>query len=306
MSMLAVVPIAINNTNLDSSTISEPDTSETVWTAGSYSVGDERISTTTHFVYRSLVNSNTLNPESDTYDKLAVGGIGNNWAIISYTNKYRMFDNVIGSQSTGDDVVVEVTPSALFNSVAGLNVTGATAVNIAVDDPTDGEVYNHDVSMIDNSAIVDYYEYYFYPIVNLTEFSFFNLPPYPNATMTVTFTGTGVGIGELLTGSQINIGTLQRGASWEPMFFGRRERDEFGNFIIDDRGSADIFSYPVKIMKSRASYVRQQLKSLGNTPTLFADPEVDGTLSYGYYESINLNFATPSLYDMTLNVQGLI
>lgn len=299
--MILVNPIKPTDATLTASTIAEPDTGESVWVSGTtYNTGDEVISTATHRVYRSAIDSNTGNdPTTDD---------GTKWVNIRATNKWRMFDKIIGSQSTGDNVSVTLEPGILFNAVSVLNVTGAESINVTMNDPIDGEVYNKDAVLANNDGIVDYYEYFFNPLVVITEFAFFDLPPYPNATITITATGTGVGLGEVLVGRQINIGTTQFGTSWKPTQFGLRERDEFGNFNVNIIATTDIMDYNVKVLKGDFGYVRSVLSQLGSEPTLWAATAAgdDGTLVYGYYDNININFASPTLYDATISVQGLV
>lgn len=300
--MIIVKPIQITDAILDSSSIAEPDSGfgEAVWLVGTtYNTGDEVILASTHRIYRSAIDSNTGNdPATDD---------GTKWVDIQATNRWRMFDGQIGAQSTGDDVTITLTPGQLFNAVAGLNITDAESINVTVTDPVEGVVYDRDIEMIDNSAVVDYYEYFFSPIISIREFALFDLPPYPSADLTITMVGTGIGVGEILTGQQINVGTTQYGTSWKPSQFGLRERDEFGNFIVQIYATTDIMDFSVKIPKGRYPYVRQQLSSLGDEPTLWAGTLAgnDGTIVYGYYDSININFSSPSLYDATISVQGL-
>lgn len=297
--MILVNPISINDARLSASSIAEPDTGETVWTAGSYSTGDEVISTATHRVYRSAIDNNTANPETDD---------GTKWVDIRATNRWRMFDKTIGSQSTGDAVTIVLEPGILFNSIAGLNITGAESINVKIIDENDGEVYNKDIVMVDNGAVSDYYQYFFEPLIAINEFALFDLPPYPNAVVEITMTGTGIGVGEIITGRQVVIGVTQYGTSWKPSQFGLRERDDFGSYKVNIIATTDIMDYNVKVLKSDFSYVRSVLTSLGSEPTLWASTngENDNNLVYGYYDNININFASPSLYDATISVQGLV
>lgn len=299
--MILVNPIKPTDATLTASTIAEPSTGETVWASGTtYNTGDEVIGTTTHRVYRSAIDSNTGNdPTNDD---------GTKWVEIRATNRWRMFDKVIGSQSTGDDVTISLLPGKLYNAIAGINITNADSINVTMTDPTDGVVYNRDVSMVDNDAVTDWYAYFFSPIININQFALFDLPPYPSASLEITITGTDVGVGEIVFGEQVTIGTTQYGSGWQPSQFGVRERDEFGNFNINIIATTDIMNYNVKIDKNKFAYVRSVLTALGSEPSVFAataGSDTDAVLAYGYYDNININFSSPSLYDATISVQGL-
>lgn len=303
--MIVTKPIEITDAMLTSN-IPEPDTGEVVWVAGTYSTGDEVISLSTHRKYKSAVDSNTVDPDSETYDDK---GIGANWVIIGSSNRFAMFDGVIGRQSTQDNqIVIEINTVAPLDSVSVFNVYG-TLAEITLTDPVAGVVYNQSVDLRDNTAVVDYYEYFYEPIIEVTEFALNDLPIYPAAIMKIDITAIGlVSVGELAIGKQFFIGDTQRGTAWNPSSNSRRERDEFGNFYILKRRSSDYLDYKIQIDRARLPLIKRTLSALIDEPCVWfgTDDVSDGTFVYGYYKDLRLIWNGPTRDDMSLTVEGLI
>lgn len=301
--MIVVRPISVTDARLTSTTIPEPDTGEAEWSAGTYNTGDEVIKSSTHRKYRVVADpSTTTEPGTDAG--------ADDWADIGPTNAWAMFDDINGTQSTGSSPLeVVIDPGELFNSIAGFNINGASEINVTVDDPTAGEVYNETIQMRDNSAVNGWYDYFFEPIIEQTRFILTDIPAYPQAMFTVTATGGGdIDFGTLLFGRQTEIGVTLYGTSWQGLDFSRKERDEFGNFVITPRRTADLLDYDCYVDKPLFGYVKNQLKSLTTTPTLWIGDESDindGTAVYGYYRDAQINISSPQVIDMTIQVEGL-
>lgn len=310
MSMTVVKPVTVTASNM-TNTIPEPDASvgEIEWAAGTYTLGTQRIKSSTHKLYQVVADpSTTDDPE------VGVNKTPQTWIEVSGTNKYRMFDAIIGTQSTDaspGSISVDITPGRITNAVAAFNIS-AQSVNVTVTDPTAGEVYNTDVSLRDNSAVVDYYEYFFEPIVEKSEFVLTDLPAYPSATVTVTATSTGdVAIGELTVGQQIAIGEMQKDSGVNLLNFNTLERDSFGNFKrTTGRRTADRFNYVLKIPQSKYTYVKDQMRELSDVAAVWigTPDEGDGTTVYGYYRDLDISLDAPqgSIYSANFQVEGLI
>lgn len=304
--MIVVPKTEVTDSNLTSS-IPEPDASvgEVEWTAGTYTIGQQVIKSSTHKLYQVVAASTTDDPED------GVLASPQTWVEVSATNKYRMFDNVIGTQATNalGSIVAEVTPNAIFNSVSAFNIA-AQSVNVTVTDPVAGVVYDKDVSLRNNDAVVDYYEYFFEPIIERRQFSLYDLPAYPNASVELTFTSTDdVAVGDVVIGKQINLGVAQYGSSTNLLNFNTLERDDFGNFVrTTGRKTADRFDYDVKINSAKFLYVRNVLRDLNGIAAVWSGrtTENDDTIVFGYYRDIQINFESPSIYGASIQVEGLI
>lgn len=267
-----------------------------------YQIGDEVISISTHKKYLCA------SPTTDD-PLIGVNSTPPTWVESGTSNKYAMFDGVIGTQSkSADEIVVTIDFNGMaVNAIAGFNIQ-CDSINITVNDPNDGEVYNYDVDMNDYSGIADFYEYFFSPIAKRENFALFDLPAYPNATLTATFTATGgtAAVGELAVGNQVALGEAIMGTSVGLKSYSRREEDEFGNIVIDKRANVDITDYSVAILATNVGYVKRQLKALTDVPCVWAGNGDDETfLNYGYYDNLSIAYTNKSVSFTTLSVQGL-
>ena len=301
--MRVIPPVTVTDSILTSSTIAEPSAGETVWAAYTSTIGDQRIVLATHRVYEAVA-ATTDDPVTGAAKSVPT------WVDIGPTNKYAMFDTVVGTQSNATaPLEVELTPAQIINTIAGFNIDGAITVQVVVNSIAEGEVYNTTIEMLDNTAVVDFYEYFFSPIINVTEFLLTDLPAYSDQTITVTIDGDAdIDAGVLVMGRQTIIGTALYGTNWQALDYSRKERDEFGNFIIVSRSTADRFEYDVAIEKRLFGYTKGLLKGLSTTPCVWAgtDDTGDGTVVYGYYVDTSINLSSPSIIDATITVEGLI
>ena len=304
--MIVVKPINISAGKLTDSSIPEPDTGETVWTAGLSLLGDVRISTLTHRKYQC-----TADPSTTDDPIIGVNKKPPTWVDAGATNRYSMFDDENGSQSfhTGD-LDIEITPNELYNAIAGFNITGATNVSVVMTDPADGEVYNKQLSMIDNTMINDFYAYFFEPLVLIDRFVLLDLPPYQDAVLDVNFeTGGAVGVGTIAVGAQRDLGVTQYGTGWQALDFSIKDRDEFGRYKINKRRVSDLMDYDCYLPTSRFGFVKSTLKQLTTTPCVWVgngDDAQDGTAVFGYYRDSQINISNYVTTDMTLSIEGLI
>ena len=306
--MQVIVPITVNDAALTSSTIPEPDLArgEIEWVAGAYNTGDERIKSSTHILYRVVATPSTS-------DDPEVGVLSDppTWSEISYTNRYAMFDNKNSTQSIAAlNLGVTITPSKLVNSVAGFNITGAESINVTVNDGV-SDIYSRDISMIDNSARINAYEYFFSPLITIDKFVLTDLPPVFNSGITITSsTAAGdIGFGNLVLGQVTNLGVTLYGTGVQGLDFSVRESDGFGGFNIVKRGTADLMDYDCVVQKTNFSYVKNQLKSLSQVPTVWVGNALDvndGTTVFGYYNDYKIDISSPSVIDMSIQVQELI
>lgn len=301
--MIVIDPIKVVSGNLVSN-IPEPDAGEVEWVSGTYNQGDEVIKSSTHRKYRATTTT-TEDPEVGVLQDPPT------WVDISPTNKFAMFDGVISTQSSSSDTIeVEITPGSLANGLAAFNLD-ASSVDIEVSTLSDGVVYSRTIDLRDNSAVTDYYQYFFTPIITKFEFALFDLPLFPSATTKVTFNkaGSDVFVGELVLGRQFEIGVAEYGTSLQLLDFSVRERDEFGNFIVNRRRTSKLVDFDGYCMTSAVNNTFKQLSRLSTIPCVWSgnpEEEDDPTLIYGYYKDMTINISGPSTSDVTIQVEGLV
>lgn len=208
--MRMIQPLLMTDTEFTSSNIPEDD--ETEWSdSTSYTAGDKAMIATQyegvdyHMVYECVTaNTNKFPPDYLTGDPIY-------WKQLYRTNRWRMWDDKSRSVSSkASPIVVRVTPGLLFNSTALLNLK-ADALNVRVNDPTAGDVYDEDIEMIDLAGIDDFYEWFFSPLKWRTDVALLDLPAYPDAYIEITVENTGVNVevGEWVIGNLKVLGSAE-------------------------------------------------------------------------------------------------
>lgn len=303
--MRVVRPIEITDAKFTSSLIPEPDVSvgEIEWAAGTFNTGDRRIKSSTHRVYEVTASPSTA-------DDPEVGVLADppSWVNVAPTNKWALFDNLNSTKSSiSTQLIVEVTPASIVNSVAGFSIDGAGAINVIMDDPSAGEVYNTDIDLVDNSEVSDWYQYYFAPIIRASQFVLLDLPAYPSATIKVTIDGGDIKVGSLIMGGVINLGIANYGTSVQLLDFSKKERDQFGNIIVTPGRTSKLVDYDVTIPRNKVNYVFNQVSQLTTIPSVWVgdDGTDDPTLTFGYYRDMQINISAPTITDASIQIEGL-
>lgn len=270
---------------------------------GLYKEGDRAILAAKHLNYQSVSNNND-SPDAGVLLPVPT------WVKVGPTNKYAMFDFTISSETDSlSPLVVDITAGTYATAVAGFNINGAETINVTVVSAFAGEVYNRDIEMNDNSAIIDAWTYYFEPIVKRDRFVLLDLPPYIDATVTVTFTGSDITIGALVVGPQVKIGVANYNTEIQLLDFSTQARNQFGDFEIVKRSTADLVKFDVSIQKNNVSYVKRQFQELSQVPAVWVGEsgnDDDPTAVFGYYEKFVNNISSPSITKSTITIQGLV
>jgi len=300
--MKIIRPVTVTDSVLVSSNLTEND--YPVWSnSTTYAVGDRVILTSTHRIYESVIVSN-LNNDPSLNDLTK-------WINLGATNKWKAFDGVLADQATNTtSITYSLIPDSLVNALALFNVSAET-LNVTITDTVDGEVYNEDYSLTDNSLIEDWFSYFFEPIVKRSEIILLDLPSYTTATIEITLSGVAgdtVNVGEIVFGNQKTLGFTLYNTVVGIQDYSRKNVDDFGNATITKRRFAQTVDYDVKVNTNSVRDVQKTLAEYRATPIVFTgtDGGAYGDLVYGYYRSFAINISTPSLSDATIEVEGLV
>jgi hypothetical protein len=301
--MKVIKPITVTDAILASSTIPEPDTGETAWTAGTYTLGTRRILTSTHKIYEVVADPSTSDNPLD-----GIAATPATWIEVQPTNRWAMFDNVNSTVSTSDNLTVSLTPGKVAAGLAAFGVS-AESVNITCVSASAGEVYNRNIGMLNNDAVSDWYTYFFEPIISIDQFILTDIPAYSDLTTTITLSGTNNKIGTLVVGNVIDLGVALYGTNWQGLDFSKKERDQFGNVVLSQGRTADRLDYNIHTDKGRFGYVKQQLRLLTGVPSVWIGNPYDvndGTAVFGYYVDNQINISNPSKLDVSITVESFI
>jgi len=279
-----------------------PEDEYPLWVSGtSYTALDKVIYN--HKIYERIVTgAGTTPPDLDQV----------NWLDKGYTNRFRMFDNIISSVSSRvGGIEFTLTPNQVVNGIALLNVN-ASLVRVVMTDPVFGVIYDKTKELRSSSEVIDYYSYFFAPLVNLGDLNtaiFLDLPNSPTSTITVYVTsGTGlVEVGEVVYGLQSVVGRTNYGTSIGIKSYSRKEVDEFGTVTVVKRKNSKYADYDVDIDNINLAQVQRLFADIDSVPCVFiGNPEMEELIVYGFYSDFKATISFPTVSKCTLRVEGLV
>ena len=212
----------------------------------------------------------------------------------------------LGTDSTTTFVVPNDAPDDLqyYCTSHGINMGNDITIE------GDGEVYNQDFSLLDNSEIVDLFTYFFAEQGVKTEALFTGIPPYLDSSVEVTITadsGENAKVGQIVFGFLSNFGLTTYGTSVGIEDYSRKETDAFGNFIITERAFAKLVDYDVRLETGKARTVQNTLANFRSTPLVYigSEDEALATIVYGFYRRFDINLEGPAYSFAAIEVEGL-
>lgn len=293
--MKILTPITIADSNFVSSTV--PETDHAAWSSGStYALGDKVILVSTHRIYESVQAGNTNhNPATDD---------GTWWLDIAPTNRWAMFDRVVGTvTSVGiGPIVVAIEPDERINMLAMLNMVAESVRVQVVFDAV--ELYDQTFNMEDRRLTMGLWEYFFEPLDAQTSLVVDELPPVGEITITID----GTACGTLLVGREFFIGETLRAPQISITDYSRKEFDEFGNITIIERTYAKRYEVDVIVQSNRVDGIAKKLAEVRATPTLYIGDDrniYESLLAYGIYRDFDITIAYPSYSDCRLTIESL-
>ena len=298
--MRVIKSVVTTDAILTSSNI--PEDEYPAWVSGtSYTALDKVIYE--HKIYERIVTgTGTTPPDLDQV----------NWLDSGYTNRYRMFDNIISSVSsrTGG-IEFTLTPNQVINGITLLNVNAST-VRVVMNDPIEGVVYDRTKELRSSSNVIDYYSYFFAPLINLGDLDtaiFLDLPNKPTATITV-YVSSGVGlveVGEVVYGVQSIVGRTNYGTAIGITSYSRKDTDEFGKVTVIKRKNSKYADYDIDIDNTNLAFVQRLFQDIDSVPCVFiGNPEMEELIVYGFYSDFKATISFPTVSKCTLRVEGLV
>jgi hypothetical protein len=304
-------PITITDAMLTASNVPETDGTAGEWGVGvSYTDGDTvRVTTTgVHKVYEALVDvTGGDSPEDDVLNAVP------KWLEISSTNRWKAFDEKVGSQtSQATSITYTIEPGVIVDSFAFLNMTCAT-IQVVSTDPIEGEVYNETISMLSTeitgvSGIYDWYTYFFSSNSVITDVVRFNLPPYSAAVLTITITlADGIALcGGIILGPQAFLGNTQYSPSIGIRDYSVKQTDQFGNQTLVKRSFAKIMTADMTVETASISDVQNILASYRAELIVYVgDDNTPALIVYGFYKDFNIVISYPAYAICSLDVEGI-
>lgn len=232
------------------------------------------------------------------------------WLDMGATNRWKMFDSSLTSQtSKTDSIIVELSSPNRIDSIALMNVSARTA-NVTVTDTIDGVVYDRTITLISDSDITDWWSYFYESTaIGTTDVTFTDLPLYyTNATITITLSnaGTTVLCGCCVIGQAKDVGTVEMGVKVGIQDYSVKAQDAFGNYSVQQRAFRKTQNLTLWLDSDEVNSTYQLLASYRAQPIVYiVSEDYTATLIYGFYKdfSIDIAYATKSV--CSLSLEGL-
>lgn len=254
---------------------------------------------TAHNLYVSLQAGNLNKPLTDTAWWLAAGS----------TNRMRMFDEVVGSQTIDADRITVVLSSPKRITALALFNIDAAEMRVTVTDPVDGVVYDKVISLISTNGINNLWQWAFAEIERARQRVVLSLPPYAGAQITITLSnpGSSVKCGALVVGRSRSYGISLAGLSISSQDYSRKDRDAFGNAIIVKRPFSRRNGVEALVPNDLVDGLVELLDEHRATPLVFIGSErLGATIIYGYYKTYQTVLSYPTHALLSIETENLV
>jgi len=298
--MKVVVPYTMTDAILSSSTVAEMD--HAAWnSATAYNVGDKVIRTSTHRIYEAVGGSTNKTPETEP----------DYWLDLGATNRWKMFDNKVGTKTTATtSMTIELEPDRFVSAVALLELS-ASSVTVTVEHPVDGEIYSSTEELTAPISVSDWWYYFFEPQVPKTTAYFMDVPGSVGSTISVTVTGatgTTVECGVLLVGDVIVFADAVRyGARVGIVDYSRKTVDDWGNTEIVERSWSKSGNWTFMLQRNMVDLFQFTLAGLRARPALYIGSDIyEATTIYGFFKNFEILIEYPTFSQCSIELEGLI
>jgi len=263
--------------------------------ATAYVAGNQvsRIGTGIHAIYQRLVNGTTATaPESDA----------TNWAYVSPTNRWKMFDSVNETQTQNTDTIQQViTPGVVVDAIGYDNLSGNSAsVSVATG-------YSK-TKTLKTRVVRSWYGYWFAPFLYRRSALFADLPPLAAnvITLTVDKTGSTAKAGTCVIGRKKIIGGVKAEAAAGIIDYSTRTTDAYGNTTITRRAYAKRMTLQVLIDNNQIDDLQQFFADYRATALFWSIAGKRDAFSFmGFYKSFEIVVAYAFNSLINLEVEGI-
>jgi hypothetical protein len=219
-----------------------------------------------------------------------------------------MFDDKIGTVTTNpESISLTIAPGRSVDSLAFFGLDAAS-LYVRVVDPYQGIVYESSVSPVSTDGINDWYDYFFSPVEVNEDFVLLGVPlgGYGSVEIIIAKPGGIAQVGALILGKTAVLGEALYGTSVGITDYSRKERDDFGNMVIVERGYSKRADFDVSVQTSMVSRVQRLLSKYRAKPLVWiGEATYQSTILYGYYKEFNLVISGPTVSDCSISVEGL-
>jgi hypothetical protein len=233
------------------------------------------------------------------------------WIDYGATNSYKMFDDIIGSQTEFVTQMVVAIEANIMNTMAILNMKDVVSVYVVQhDNLLDVDVYEETFDLVDYGAS-SLYDYWTKPIKYKQDLVIDGLKFLVNGTITLTFNTNEIAgyVGAVVTGIMNDIGVTLTDTNIRFKDYSGYETDAYGNTSFVRRGYAKIISAQALIDTNLIDETAYKLVDLRGGLTLFiANEKADMhsiLTTLGYIEDTSFSFDEPSKTKYPIKIIGV-
>lgn len=266
-----------------------------------YVVGNQVIDD--HKLYEALQNNTGAKPADN------IDGTSPKWLDRGYVVRWKAFDQKMGTKISRSEMVTMTLRPGLVNTISLLDVSAST-IDVTMTDPVEGEVYAVTIDLINNTAVVDWYSYFFAPIIT-NDTVVLNLPPYANSDISISInypSGTAEA-GTIVVGNQREIGITQFDCIYEITDYSKFTEDAFGNLYVQGRGYAKRVTGSVALGGSDDfDNANRELSNWHATPLVFvlADEGYSTLIVYGFIRSFKSSPVSHDYSTCSFELRGFV
>ncbi|MGE4532087.1 hypothetical protein, partial [Halomonas sp.] len=212
----------------------------------------------------------------------------------------------LNDAASANGVSYPITPSALVDSVALINLSGVV-LYVKVETTTEGIVYERRLGLSGGLTASNWWNYYFDPVERDSQAILTGFPVGLDATIHVAVsTDSGdAEIGAIILGRINPIGCTQYGSGFGIKDHSVKATDEIGNTSITKRGFSRRAELDVSIESGNLAAVDRILTQQRATPTVYIGDEYDPLVVYGFPTDWFVTVASYPLSDLTISLEGL-
>lgn len=288
------------------SNVVEPEVGYPAWnSATAYTVG--QLVTYLHRRYKALVAGTNKNPLTDTT-------VPAYWLDIGPTNRYAMFDDVIGTitENTSGNITVVIKNGA----VSGISLMQMNAEKAQISVSLDNIVQYQATLDLISGVILDWWEYFNEEIERVTDFVLTDLPGAASGITTIVISSSAgsASIGNLVMGdiySFVNTGSSTATTTAPSVGitdYGVKIVDDFGNTKLLPRGYAKRMNCKLMLDSESVDKAVKTLTSVRakNCVWIGAGNTYECMIVFGYYKDWEVEIAYTTKSYCSLQIEGLI
>lgn len=235
------------------------------------------------------------------------------WKEISATNRWKAFDNKVGSQtSQATSITYKITPGEVVDSIAFINLDAAE-VTILSTDPVEGVVYNETVNLLTTvitgtTTTMDWYTYFFSSIVKITDIVKLDIPPYLNTVIdiTISYPLEDAKVGAIVMGLQTNLGETRVNPAIGIHDYSVKTVDDAGVYSVTEGAFSKKLSCDVVVPNASIDEIQRLLSFYrANILVWIVSEDYSALIVYGYYKDFNIVLPYPRWSLCSIEIEGL-